>query len=163
MTFETGRIVKPRTARSSTYGESVVLVTVSSAEDRPGLDFFPSYLGDYVEKTFAAARSPAASSARECQRDEILTAPHRPPVLPALPGGRLQRTRDHRDGPVDKSNPTDVLAHWRRRRAAHQRHPVAGPIVGARVTRCEFIATPPTSSRPGRYGDRRRDRDAIMM
>ena len=42
MTFETGRLAKQ--AHGSiliTYGESVVLVTAVSGDERPGLDFFP--------------------------------------------------------------------------------------------------------------------------
>ena len=62
LVFETGRLAKQaHGAVLVTYGESVVLVTAVSGDERPGLDFFPLTC-DYVEKTFAGARSPAASS-----------------------------------------------------------------------------------------------------
>ena len=58
LTFETGRLAKlAHGAVLVSYGESVVLVTATSTEERPGLDFFPLTC-EYVEKTYAAARDP---------------------------------------------------------------------------------------------------------
>ena len=52
MTFETGRLAKQaHGAVLVSYGESVVLVTAVSTEERPGLDFFPLTC-EYVEKTY---------------------------------------------------------------------------------------------------------------
>src|SRR6266487_2243748 len=54
LTFETGRLAKlAHGAVLATYGESMVLVTAVSSEERPGLDFFPLTC-EYVEKTYAA-------------------------------------------------------------------------------------------------------------
>src|SRR4029078_4675272 len=75
LTFETGRLAKQ--AHGSiliTYGESVVLVTAGSGEERPGLDFFPLTC-EYVEKTFAAGKIPGGFFKREArQRDEEIFA-----------------------------------------------------------------------------------------
>src|SRR5580698_1760011 len=74
LTFETGRLAKQ--AHGSvliTYGESVVLVTAVSGDERPGLDFFPLTC-EYVEKTFAAGKIPGGFFKREGRQrdDEIL-------------------------------------------------------------------------------------------
>ena len=55
-------------------GESMVLVTATSTEERPGLDFFPLTC-EYFEKTYAAGKIPGGFFKREArQRDyEILT------------------------------------------------------------------------------------------
>ena len=55
LTIETGRLAKQASgAVLVTYGESVVLVTAVSTEERPGLDFFPLTC-EYLEKTYAEA------------------------------------------------------------------------------------------------------------
>ena len=65
LTFETGRLAKLADgAVLATYGESVVLVTVVSSEERPGLDFFPLTC-EYVEKTYAAGKIPGGFFKRE--------------------------------------------------------------------------------------------------
>ena len=65
MTFETGRLAKQaHGAVLVSYGESVVLVTAVSTEERPGLDFFPLTC-EYVEKTYAAGRIPGGFFKRE--------------------------------------------------------------------------------------------------
>ncbi len=150
MTFETGRIAKlAHGAVLITYGESVVLVTaVSSAEDRPGLDFFPLTC-DYVEKSFAAGKIPGGFFKREGrQRDEeILTSRLIDrPCRPLFPEGYKKDTQIIATVlSLDKSNPTDVLALTGAGAALHISDiPWAGPIVGVRVTRVsgEFIAFP---------------------
>ncbi|MGH7272341.1 MAG: polyribonucleotide nucleotidyltransferase, partial [Polyangiaceae bacterium] len=73
--FETGRLAKQADgAVLITYGESVVLVTAVSGDERPGIDFFPLTC-DYVEKTFAAGKIPGGFFKREWRQrdDEILT------------------------------------------------------------------------------------------
>ncbi|MEP7121798.1 MAG: polyribonucleotide nucleotidyltransferase, partial [Byssovorax sp.] len=75
LTFETGRLAKQ--AHGSilvTFGETMVLVTAVSQDERPGLDFFPLTC-EFVEKTYAAGRIPGGFFKREArQRDEeILT------------------------------------------------------------------------------------------
>ena len=67
LSLETGRLAKQ--AHGSVlaqYGDTVVLATVTSAyEGRDKVDFLPLTV-DYVEKTFAAGKSPAVfSSARD--------------------------------------------------------------------------------------------------
>ena len=70
LTFETGRLAKLADgAVLATYGESVVLVTVVSSEERPGLDFFPLTC-EYVEKTYAAGKIPGGFFKREGRPSE---------------------------------------------------------------------------------------------
>ena len=150
LTFETGRLAKQ--AHGSiliTYGESVVLVTAVSGDERPGLDFFPLTC-EYVEKTFAAGKIPGGFFKREARlRDEeILTCRLIDrPLPPALPRGLQERHADHRDGALEptRSNPTDVLALTGASAALHISDiPWAGPIVGVRVARIdgELIVVP---------------------
>src|SRR5918912_2954783 len=75
LTLETGRLAKQ--AHGSilvTYGETVVLVTAVSQDERPGLDFFPLTC-EYVEKTYAAGKIPGGFFKREARQreEEILT------------------------------------------------------------------------------------------
>src|SRR5687767_2539788 len=65
LTSETGRLAKQASgAVLVTYGESVVLVTAVSGDERPGLDFFPLTC-EYVEKTYAAGKIPGGFFKRE--------------------------------------------------------------------------------------------------
>jgi len=65
MTIETGRLAKQaHGAALVTYGETVVLVTATHADPRPGIDFFPLTV-DYVEKTSAAGKIPGGFFKRE--------------------------------------------------------------------------------------------------
>ncbi|HEY1958657.1 MAG TPA: polyribonucleotide nucleotidyltransferase, partial [Polyangiaceae bacterium] len=76
LTFETGRLAKQAHGSALvTYGESVVLVTAVSGDERPGLDFFPLTC-EYQEKTFAAGKIPGGFFKREgrLRDDEILTS-----------------------------------------------------------------------------------------
>src|SRR5271169_3040439 len=76
LVFETGRLAKQaHCAVLVTYGESVVLVTAVSGDERPGIDFFPLTC-DYIEKTYSAGKIPGGFFKREGrQRDEeILTS-----------------------------------------------------------------------------------------
>jgi polyribonucleotide nucleotidyltransferase len=76
LVLETGRLAKQaHGAVLVTYGESVVLVTAVSGDERPGIDFFPLTC-DYVEKTFAAGKIPGGFFKREGRQrdDEILTS-----------------------------------------------------------------------------------------
>lgn len=149
MTFETGRLAKQ--AHGSiliTYGESVVLVTAVSGDERPGLDFFPLTC-EYVEKTFAAGKIPGGFFKREgrLRDDEILTSRliDRPcrPLFPEGYKGDTQVIATVLSS--DKINPTDVLALTAASAALHISDiPWAGPLVGVRVCRVsgEFIAYP---------------------
>src|SRR5919109_1280934 len=149
LTIETGRLAKQaHGATLITYGESVVLVTAVSTEERPGLDFFPLTC-EYVEKTYAAGKIPGGFFKREgrLRDEEILTSRliDRPcrPLFPEGYKGDTQLIATVLSS--DKVNPTDVLALTGASAALHISDiPWAGPIVGVRVSRVngEFIAYP---------------------
>ncbi|MDP9002243.1 MAG: polyribonucleotide nucleotidyltransferase [Myxococcota bacterium] len=149
LVLETGRLAKQ--AHGSvlvTYGESVVLVTAVSGDERPGLDFFPLTC-DYVEKTFAAGKIPGGFFKREGrQRDEeILTSRLIDrPSRPLFPEGYRHDTQVIATVlSSDKDNPTDVLAMTAASAALHISDiPWNGPTAAVRVARVdgEFIAYP---------------------
>jgi len=140
LTFETGRLAKQ--AHGSilvTYGESVVLITAVSGDERPGLDFFPLTC-EYVEKTFAAGKIPGGFFKREGrQRDEeILTSRLIDrPCRPLFPEGYKKDTQIIATVlSSDKVNPTDILALTGASAALHVSDiPWAGPLAGIRVAR----------------------------
>src|SRR5271170_1763318 len=149
LTFETGRLAKQ--AHGScliTYGESVVLVTAVSGEERPGLDFFPLTC-DYVEKTFAAGKIPGGFFKREGRQrdDEILTSRLIDrPCRPLFPEGFRKDTQIIATVlSSDKENPTDVLSMTAASAALHiSEIPWAGPFAAVRVARVagELLAFP---------------------
>jgi polyribonucleotide nucleotidyltransferase len=149
LVFETGRLAKQaHGAVLVTYGESVVLVTAVSGDERPGIDFFPLTC-DYVEKTFAAGKIPGGFFKREGrQRDEeILTSRLMDrPYRPLFPEGYKNDTQVIATVlSSDKDNPTDVLAMTAGSAALHISDiPWSGPVVAVRVTRVdgEFIGYP---------------------
>src|SRR5688572_14373485 len=149
LTIETGRLAKQaHGATLITYGESVVLVTAVSTEERPGLDFFPLTC-EYVEKTYAAGKIPGGFFKREGrQRDsEILTARLIDrPLRPLFPEGYKKDTQVIATVmSSDRSNPTDVLAMIGASAALHLSDiPWQGPIAGVRVAQIdgELIAYP---------------------
>ncbi|MDB4936327.1 MAG: Polyribonucleotide nucleotidyltransferase, partial [Labilithrix sp.] len=149
LTFETGRLAKQ--AHGSiliSYGESVVLVTAVSGDERPGLDFFPLTC-EYVEKTFAAGKIPGGFFKREArQRDEeILTCRLMDrPMRPLFPEGYKNDTQIIATVlSADKIYATDVLALCGASAAVHISDiPWDGPLAGVRVARVngEFIVFP---------------------
>ncbi len=149
LTFETGRLAKQ--AHGSiliSYGESQVLVTAVSGDERPGLDFFPLTC-EYVEKTYAAGKIPGGFFKREArQRDEeILTCRLIDrPCRPLFPEGYKSDTQVIATVmSSDKVNPTDVLALTGASAALHISDiPWSGPLAGVRVARIngEFKAFP---------------------
>ena len=149
LVFETGRLAKQaHGAVLVTYGESVVLVTAVSGDERPGIDFFPLTC-DYVEKTFAAGKIPGGFFKREGrQRDEeILTSRLIDrPCRPLFPDGFKSDTQVIATVlSSDKDNPTDVLAMTAASAALHiSQIPWNGPLAGVRVARVEgeFVAYP---------------------
>ena len=149
LTFETGRLAKQaHGAVLVTYGESVVLVTAVSTEERPGLDFFPLTC-EYVEKTYAAGKIPGGFFKREGRQrdDEILTCRLMDrPLRPLFPDGFKKDTQIIATVlSADKENPTDVLAMIGASAALHISDiPWDGPIAGMRVARVdgELIAYP---------------------
>ncbi len=140
LTFETGRLAKQaHGAILITYGESVVLVTAVSGDERPGLDFFPLTC-EYVEKTFAAGKIPGGFFKREGrQRDEeiLVCRIMDRPMRPLFPEGYKNDTQIIASVlSVDKINPTDTLALTGASAALHVSDiPWAGPLAGVRVAR----------------------------
>jgi polyribonucleotide nucleotidyltransferase len=149
LVFETGRLAKQaHGAVLVTYGESVVLVTAVSGDERPGIDFFPLTC-DYVEKTFAAGKIPGGFFKREGrQRDEeILTSRLIDrPCRPLFPDGFRNDTQVIATVlSSDKVNPTDVLAMTAASAALHiSEIPWGGPFAAVRVSRVdgELVAYP---------------------
>jgi polyribonucleotide nucleotidyltransferase len=149
LTFETGRLAKlAHGAVLATYGESMVLVTAVSTEERPGLDFFPLTC-EYVEKTYAAGKIPGGFFKREGRlRDyEVLSSRLMDrPLRPLFPEGYKKDTQVIATVlSSDRDNPTDVLAMSTASAALHISDiPWSGPIAGMRVARVEgeLIALP---------------------
>src|SRR6202046_5067249 len=149
LVFETGRLAKQaHGAVLISYGESVVLVTAVSGDERPGIDFFPLTC-DYVEKTFAAGKIPGGFFKREGRQrdDEILVCRIMDrPMRPLFPEGYRSDTQVIASVlSADKINPTDTLALTGASAALHISDiPWAGPLAGVRVARVngEFIAFP---------------------
>src|SRR3954454_4847887 len=149
LTFETGRLAKQ--AHGSiliTYGESVVLVTAVSGDERPGLDFFPLTC-EYVEKTYAAGKIPGGFFKREArQRDEEILACRLidRPCRPLFPEGFKNDTQVIATVlSSDKENPTDVLAVCGASAALSISDiPWAGPLAAVRVARVggELVSFP---------------------
>jgi len=149
LTIETGRLAKQ--AHGSvliTYGESVVLVTAVSQDERPGIDFFPLTC-EYVEKSFAAGKIPGGFFKREgrLRDEEILVCRIMDrPLRPLFPEGFRRDTQVIATVlSADKTNPTDILALTGASAALHISDiPWNGPVVGIRVGRIngEFLANP---------------------
>ena|SRR5436190_10773836 len=147
LTFETGRLAKQaHGAVIVTCEGSVVLVTVVSAEERPGLDFFPLTC-EYQEKTYAAGKIPGGFFKREgrLRENEILTSRLIDrPLRPLFPEGYKKDTQVIATVlSADKINQTDVLALTGASAAVHiSETPWDGPIAGIRVARVdgEFVA-----------------------
>jgi polyribonucleotide nucleotidyltransferase len=142
LTFETGRLAKlAHGAVLATYGESVVLVTVVSSDERPGIDFFPLTC-EYVEKTYAAGKIPGGFFKREGRlRDyEILASRLMDrPLRPLFPDGYRKDTQVIATVlSADKVNPTDVIALSAASAALHISDvPWDGPIAGLRIARVD--------------------------
>ncbi|MCC6648527.1 MAG: polyribonucleotide nucleotidyltransferase [Polyangiaceae bacterium] len=149
ITFETGRLAKQ--AHGSiliSLGETMVLVTAVSTDERPGLDFFPLTC-EYVEKTYAAGKIPGGFFKREArQRDEEILVCRLidRPLRPLFPEGFKKDTQVIATVmSADKINPSDVLALTGASAAVHISDiPWSGPVAGVRVSRVdgEFIAYP---------------------
>ena len=149
LTLETGRLAKQ--AHGSvlvTFGDTMVLVTAVSQEERPGLDFFPLTC-EFVEKTYAAGKIPGGLFKREARQreEEILSSRLMDrPLRPLFPEGFRKDTQIIATVlSSDKQNKADVLALTGASAALHISDiPWSGPVVGVRVGRSagEFIAYP---------------------
>jgi polyribonucleotide nucleotidyltransferase len=149
LTIETGRLAKQAHGSALlSFGESVVLVTAVSNDERPGIDFFPLTC-EYMEKTYAAGKIPGGFFKREGRlRDgETLTSRLMDrPLRPLFPKGFKKDTQVIATVlSSDKLNPTDVLAVTGASAALHISDiPWEGPVAAIRVARIEgeFIAYP---------------------
>jgi len=139
LTLETGKIARQADgAVLATYGETVVLATVVSAQEaKPGQDFFPLTV-NYQEKTYAVGRIPGGYFKREGRPSENETLTSRlidRPIRPLFPEGYKNDTQviitvlQH-----DLENNPDVLAMVAASAALTLSGvPFMGPIAGARV------------------------------
>jgi len=149
LTLETGRLAKQ--AHGSvlvSFGESAVLVTAVSTEERPGIDFFPLTC-EYMEKTYAAGKIPGGFFKREGRLRDGETLTSRlidRPLRPLFPKGFRKDTQVIATVlSSDKLNPTDVMALTGGSAALHISDiPWDGPVAGIRVGRIEgeFISYP---------------------
>lgn len=149
LALETGKIAKlANGAVTVTLGDTVVLVTVCSAEPRPGIDFFPLQV-DYREKYSAAGVFPGGFFKREGRpsEKEILTARMTDrPLRPLFPEGFMNEVQIMTSLlSVDGENDPDVLSMFGASAALTISDiPWNGPLGALRVGRVngEFIANP---------------------
>jgi polyribonucleotide nucleotidyltransferase len=96
LTLETGRMAKQAAgAVVVTYGETVVLVTVTTAKPREGIDFFPLTV-DFVEKTSAAGKIPGGFFKREgrlADREVLVSRFIDRSIRPLFPDGFRDETQ----------------------------------------------------------------------
>jgi polyribonucleotide nucleotidyltransferase len=151
LSIQTGKLAKQASGTVLVqYGETMVLVTVVSANDeRPG-DFLPLTV-EYQEKIYAAGRIPGNYFRREIGRPsekETLTARLIDrPIRPLFPKGYRYETQVIATVlSMDKENDPDILAMIGASAALELSDiPFAGPIASVRVGRLngELIANPP--------------------
>ncbi len=131
------------------YGETIVLVTVVSANDTRDIDFLPLSV-EYQEKVYAAGRIPGNYFRREIGRPsekETLTARLIDrPIRPLFPEGyRFETQVIATVLSMDQENDPDMLAMVGASAALEISNiPFAGPIASVRVGRIDgqFIANP---------------------
>ena len=96
MTIETGRMAKQAAgAALVSYGETVVLVTATTAKPREGIDFFPLTV-DFVEKTSAAGKIPGGFFKREgrlADREVLVSRFIDRAIRPLFPDGYRDETQ----------------------------------------------------------------------
>jgi len=143
LSIESGRLAKQAGGAALVqYGETVVLVTATSArEAREGIDFFPLTV-DYQEKTFAAGKIPGGFFKREGRlgAHEVLTSRLIDrPLRPLFPAGFKCETQIVATLlSYDKENDGDVLALIGASAALEISDiPFDGPIAGVRVGRID--------------------------
>lgn len=150
LTIETGRMAKQASgAAVVSYGETVVLVTVTASyEAREGVDFFPLTV-DYQERTFAAGKIPGGFFKREGRPSEreILTSRLVDRALrPLFPEGFFCETQVVASVlSVDRENDADTIALIGASAALQVSDiPFRGPIAGVRIGRVRgsFVVNP---------------------
>ena len=149
LSIETGRIAKQANGSVMVrYGDSVVLVTAVSSENKRDIDYFPLTV-DYQEKTFSAGKIPGGFFKREGRstEKEILTARCTDrPIRPLFPDGffkevQIIATLLSADPEVE----ADILAITGASAALEISDiPFHGPVAGVRIARVngEFVCCP---------------------
>ncbi len=153
--LETGKVAKQADgAVWVRMGDSIVLVTVVSADEkREGIDFFPLTV-DYQEKLFAAGRVPGSYFRREGRPTEKETLTSRivdRSCRPLFPEGYANETQIIATViSFDQENDADVLALTGASAALQVSDvPFNGPIAGVRVGRVNgrLVANPTLAER----------------
>lgn len=155
ITLETGKVAKQAHGAIWTrMGESIVLVTVVSAnEKKEGIDFFPLTV-DYQEKLYAAGRIPGSYFKREgrlTERETLISRFIDRSCRPLFPDGYANETQIIATVvSFDQENDTDVLALTAASAALQVSDvPFNGPFAGVRVGRLngQFVANPTLAQR----------------
>lgn len=150
LSIQAGKVAKQASGSVLvTYGESIVLVTVVSANNERDIDFLPLSV-EYQEKIYAAGRIPGNYFRREIGRPsekETLTARLIDrPIRPLFPKQyRFETQVIATVLSMDQENDTDMMAMVGASAALEISDvPFAGPIAAVRVGRMdgEFIANP---------------------
>ncbi|MGI5891491.1 MAG: polyribonucleotide nucleotidyltransferase [Bacillota bacterium] len=139
LTLETGRMAKQADgAVFVSYGDTMVLAAAtSSAEPRPGIDFFPLTV-DYEEKLYAVGRIPGGFIRREGRPTQKAVLSSRiidRPIRPLFPKGYKNDVQIITTVvSVDHNNPPDVTAMIGASAALTiSKIPFLGPIAGVIV------------------------------
>ncbi len=155
LTIELGKVAKQADGSAwIRYGETVVLVTACSAQERrEGIDFFPLTV-DYQEKMYAAGRIPGGYFRREGRPTEKETLTSRlvdRSCRPLFPEGYANETQVIATVlSMDQQNEGDVLALTGASVALTLSNiPWGGPLCGVRVGRRDgqLIANPTLAER----------------
>ena len=151
LTLETGRLAKQAAgAVLVTYGETVVLVTVTTTyQPRKGLDFFPLVV-DVAEKSYAAGKLPGGFFKREGRSSDEATLMARlidRPIRPLFPDGFKNEVQVIATIlSVDGEGDVGMCALVGTSAALHISDiPWNGPIAGCTVARIEneLVVSPP--------------------
>jgi polyribonucleotide nucleotidyltransferase len=142
MTIETGRMAKQASgAALVSYGETVVLVTATTAKAREGIDFLPLTV-DFVEKTSAAGKIPGGFFKREgrlSDREVLVSRFIDRSIRPLFVDGWREETQVVATVlSADRENPPDLPAFVGASAALHMSDaPFLGPIGAVRIARIE--------------------------
>jgi polyribonucleotide nucleotidyltransferase len=142
MTIETGRLAKQAAgAALVTYGDTVVLVTVCTANPREGIDFFPLTV-DFVEKFSAAGKIPGGFFKREgrlSDREVLVSRFIDRSIRPLFADGFADETQVVATVlSADSEIPPDIPAFVGASTALHLSElPFLGPISAVRIAQVE--------------------------
>ena len=152
--IETGKLAKQAAGAAVVrYGDTVVLVAVTTAQPREGIDFFPLTV-DYVEKYSAAGKIPGGFFKREARlsdREILVCRFIDRAIRPLFADGYRDETQVHATVlAADGENPADIPAFIGASAAlAISDVPFLGPIAAVRLGRVdgELIVNPTTAQR----------------